>query len=134
MNEAPVMIWSPGIEVNSNTAPFPYCLLMESNVFIPLIVSFPGFTDINGALFAAKFALLVKLIPSRVSVPSDVTDIKVFFPVSILGILKVKLLSVSVPELWLIQLVAPFSFPITDALSLVQYGWIVSVDVEFNPG
>ena len=33
----------------------------------------------------------------------------------------------------MIQVLAPFRFPITYSLSLVQYDWIVSVTAELNP-
>ena len=48
LNAALEIVRSAGMDVNSNTAPFPDCLLIESKMLLPVSVIHPGLTDMSG--------------------------------------------------------------------------------------
>ena len=50
LNVTPEIVTSESREANSNTLPFPDCLLIEVNVFLGVSVRYPPLTDINGLL------------------------------------------------------------------------------------
>ena len=61
------------MQANSNTPPFLLPRLIESNVLVPLSVSFPVGTSISGLLDVVVHALDVNDIAWSTSVPDDTT-------------------------------------------------------------
>ena len=74
VNVTPEMMASEGMEVNSNTPPFPDSRLTDENVFVPLILRASTETAMSGVLDVVVDAVEVNAIPLRWSVP-DVTSI-----------------------------------------------------------
>ena len=74
LNVAPERVTSDGMEVNSNTPPFPLSRLIELNVFAPERVSESIDTSMSGALYVVVSAVDVNVIPLNLSIP-DVTSI-----------------------------------------------------------
>ena len=71
MNVSPEMDCSAVNNENSNTPPFPFSRLIESNVLVPLSVSFPVGKSISGLLDVVMDTLDVNVIPSNSRVPED---------------------------------------------------------------
>ena len=72
VNVTPEKVTSDGMEVNSNTPPFPDFLLIDENVFVPVSLSESIDASINDVLSVVTTPVDdVNVILLRVSVPSD---------------------------------------------------------------
>ena len=122
------------MEVNSNTPPFPDSLLIDVNVLLPLTFRYPPFTVISALSVVEYLALHLNIISFKLSVPFDVTLIKVHPESNRFVIAIVKLMSESLSELCEIQFSSPpLTLPITYSLSIPQYADIVNVPFELIP-
>ena len=84
VNVAPDIVSAPENELNSNTPPFPLSLLINLNVFVPLILTAPPFAEIS-AFDVVVYPLAPvneMLIVLSVIVPLDVTEIRQFSPLN----------------------------------------------------